>query len=272
MIGEPETNPTDFTGAFRMGCGEAIEKMIRDKWLAQLGPQGLYLLASQVPVGHSNPEWDGYVDFLLGYKEEGKIKHIVCEFKTAWGYGADLLWEKPEEIDHDNYFYQLGLYLKDFYDKGKPCEGILLFALISDKNFGKLLQYNCRYNPNTNSVECHQFGRSGSSYPVKLHFPIDAVFKKWNEISESVKNKACPDGEFKYKYPVTQASVEGLSDYRIKRVINEGVIIGDWQVQYSRYKDKILEIDGEDKVYTPEELQVFIDEYKKRHPKSRVSV
>lgn len=271
FMGEPETNPTDFYGSLRMLIGTAIGKEIGSAWLRTIhNYSNITLVGAEVPVGGSKPAWDGYIDYL--FQDNETKEYLICELKTTWGFGADLLAKEPHKIEHANYFLQLGLYLKDFYDKGLPAKGSLFFILLSDKNFGKRVQYNCVYNPERCSVVCNSFCTSDSDkeFPIKLEYSISEVFEDWKSIIQAVKNEVLPAGKFRYKYEITPELLESLSDYKLKKIIEEGVILGDWQVSYSRYKNKIIALEGSSREYTDEEMQLFVSEYKKRHPRSKI--
>ena len=279
---EPETNPTDFLSKIRMLCGDGIETAIKQKWISKFHIFGLHLLADQVPVGGSDPiAWDGYCDWMLAKRDkDGKFTKFLVEVKTKWGFGAKLLWDNPRPKDIENYFLQLGLYLKDLHEKGKGCEGALFFVLISDDYgndgvpiFGQLLQFDCRYDPSTEEVECYAIKKStGEDELLAKPFrtSIKKVLKSWADLKKHIEKKELPQSQYQYKYPVTKAYLKGLSDYQIRRVLKGGVILGDWQPHYSAYKNKILELDEIDSEYTPDEMLMFEQEYKMRHPKSKV--
>lgn len=272
FIGEPETNEPDFTASKSFLLGEAIENAFREKWLANLTKQGVYLVGKQVPVGGSKPPWNGYIDFLLEYRTPDSSELCVVEFKTITKVGADMLFSNPASLDKDGYVGQLGLYLKDFYDKGHPnVKGSLFFMGFSANCWMDMLQYNVRYEPETEEAVVYEYIDSkGSPHKMTKRVSIRAILDKWNDIIQHVKEKKVPKPDYVYKYPVTEEMCKNLSDYMLQKVLKGEKIIGDWQVTYSRYRDKIFEVDGITREYTPEETAIFRAEYRRRHPKSKM--
>lgn len=267
--GEPETNPTDFIGSLRMLCGEAIERAVRDSWLSKMHLFGLHLVDSQVKVGGSNPDWNGFVDFYIAQKKGSETDKALVEFKTKWGFGADLLYEKPEPSKE--YLAQLGLYLEDYYNKGKKVEGILFYILLSDNNFGSVLQFNCRYDPETTSIVAYRFstldGRSGN---CNYTLDISSVRKNWLNLKDCIDKNKLPEESFYYKYTIDSDFLQRQSDKTLRDILAGKKVIGDWQISYSRYKKKHLELLGQSAGYTLDELRLVEIEYKKRHPKSKL--
>ena len=78
----PETNPTDFLGSMKMLVGNAVETGIVTSILSKLHFVGWHIIGTQVPVGGSNPNWDGYLDLLMAKKTETGWEKFVVEIKT----------------------------------------------------------------------------------------------------------------------------------------------------------------------------------------------
>lgn len=270
-IGEPPTNPTDYKGKARMKFGSAIEGAIGD-WLNRIHLQGVHLIDSQISVGGVNPTWDGLIDFLLLDRTKQPSEYIVVEVKSVWGYGADLLLR--DRMPKRGHMFQVGLYLKDYYDKGKPRKGMLLYYVVSDNNLSEMVQFNCEYLPETNEVICYEeVGVDGAGNIITktiCNYSLDYVINKWQYVITCIENKEVPKPEYRYKYAVTDELLQKLSDRDIKSALEESKIIGDWQPAYSKYKNKIIEVDGIIPYYTLEELDLFYLEYKRRHPKTRI--
>lgn len=271
FIGEPETDPTDFIGKSRMMFGSALENAVKSEWLDKFGLYGLHLLGTQVRVGGSKPDWNGYVDFYVAAQVNNKLVPKVVEFKTKWGKGASFLWANLEPSQE--YLVQLGLYLKCFHEKGKTREGCLLYFLIADDPdvFGQLVQFDCVYDPEDISVTCYGYstsdGREGS---CNIKVDLKLVLDNWLELEHNIKESITPKPGFFYKYPLTVDFLAKQSDKTIRDCLTGSKVIGDWQVQYSRYKTKAAKIDGYSLGYTAQEMQVLEDEYMRRHPKSKI--
>jgi len=67
---EPETNPTDLKGSMKMMVGNAVEDGIVKHLLSKLHFVGFHLIGTQIPVGGSNPDWNGYLDALMAKKTD----------------------------------------------------------------------------------------------------------------------------------------------------------------------------------------------------------
>lgn len=270
-IGEPRTNPTDVVGQMRLDFGTGIEKVIVEQWLQKMHVFGVHLVATQVAVGGTDPDWNGYIDAIVGERDaNGNIHTFLVEIKTKWGKGAS--WIMQDRKPSEDYLAQLGLYLKDFYDKGKPKEGCILYYLISDNPDvnGQLMQFNCRYLPETEEIQCYQLCTSyGLIESNNIRVSIRKVLDKFNRVIDYVARGEVPPPDFVYKRALTDEMLTKLSDYEILAAVNGQKIIGDWQVTYSPFKNKIFETDGISPSYTTDEIAKLQAEYRRRHPRTK---
>lgn len=270
---EPVTNPPDLSGKAKFIKGSALEQGFKSYWLEKLSIFGLHLVDSQVSVGGDIPvQWNGIIDFLCvdATSKSDNPEIFVVEFKTKWGIGSDFLLK--DMIPDTSYAYQLGLYLKDYHDKGKPREGCLLYWLNSDKNSCEFVQFNFRYLPETNEIECFRATKTGGyKSNISYKYSLDYVFNKWQYVFTCLQNNEEPKPEYRYKYELTPEYLEKLSDSNIKEAIRGNKILGDWQVSYSPYKNKIIGVDNLSTSYTGEEIKILEREYLKRHPKSKLN-
>lgn len=267
---EPETNTTDFAGAAKMAIGSAIEDGLVNSVLSKLHIKGYHLLDTQVPVGGSNPNWDGYMDAFMAERGKlGEMTPFVLEIKTKSGYGANMFYENP--TPDKSYMIQLGLYLKNAYEQKKITHGAFLYVLLSDAHFGTMVQVNCVYNPELQTVTAYDFedsdGRTGA-----LGFEVDLLeaLARWDKLNEHIEKKEVPPGEYRYRYPINVDSLKNMSDTALKKLIDGVASPGDWQVRYSRYKDKQLAIDQISAEITEEERMLARQEYRRRHPRSKI--
>lgn len=267
-IGEPQTNHADQLGKIKMMLGSAVEAAIAKEFINDLHWYGIHVLGQQVPVGGSKPNWDGYLDFYVTQKVEGKWKKYVIEFKTKSGYGADLLKQSFEPSME--YLAQLGLYLKDLDEKGETNEGMLVYALLSDRGFGELLQIDCRYEKETKEIVAFRGSCSdGTVRDLDIRLNIQKVLDNWTHIDKCIEKREVPKPDYQYKYTLTEELLSKQSDATILKMLKGQKVIGDWQVIYSRYFDKQLEVDGIERGYTEQEIAFIRSYYKTRHPKSK---
>ena len=270
--GEPETNPPDLKACASMAMGDYIERGFIDNILKKLGEQGVIVVGTQVAVGGTDPDWNGYLDALCKYLDpvENKFKTFVLEHKVKSGVGADILLDKLEV--QDDHLCQLGLYLKDLSEKGITDEGCLYYTLLSDSNYGKQLQVSCRYDRDNQTIRAFRADfLDGSHTALQQTFDVKIAINRWKELDGYIRNQITPKPDFKYKYELTDELLRSISDGKLKKAIDGQVILGDWQPLYSRYKDKALKIDGISAKRTDEEIQRMKSEYKRRHPKSKIS-
>jgi len=272
LIGEPETNPPDFEAERSFFLGKAIEMAMKTQWLPRLVGANVLIAGLETPVGGSKPPWDGRVDFLLKDLSDKDQPLKVVEFKTIKKYGADKLFSAPHTLDKDGYIAQLGLYLKDFYDKGFGLvEGLLFFMGFSDKYFMQMLQYNVVYDPaRCEACVVSYIDDGGLSHKMTKRVPLQKVLDKFSKVLHHVQTKNEPKPDYTYKHAVTEDSVKDLSDDMIRKVLKGLKIIGDWQPVYSRYRDRNFKVDNVSRSYTEDELDIFRREYQKRHPKSKL--
>jgi hypothetical protein len=267
--GVPATNPPDLQGRIKMLIGDAVEKLLVAQIFSKLHMAGVCLLDTQVPVGGSNPNWDGYIDLMVAAKEEGEWKKYAVEIKTMSGFGAELFLRTREP--KEGYLSQLGLYLRDLWQKHQIREGCLFYVLLSDSTFGTLVQVDCRYLPESDSIQAIRFRASdGQDQPISLIYPLERSLDRFRAVDRAVASGVAPQPSYRYKYPVTAEGLKDISDAKIKKAIESGIAIGDWQVLYSRYKDKQLATDGISLGYTDAEIGTLKAEYRRRHPRSKI--
>lgn len=265
----PETNPTDFTGSMKMLVGNAIETGIVNSMISKLHFVGWHIIGTQVPVGGSNPNWDGYLDLLMARKTEAGWEKFVVEIKTKSGYGATMFSKKPEPSPE--YMTQIGLYLRDLTQKGVTSNGLFLYILLSDDTFGQLVSVYCTYDSKTDVVTASHYERSdGSTGNINVSINLTESLERWKLLDKHLRDNVVPAGEYKYKYELTPEFVREVPDAKLKSIAEGNLIYGDWQPVYSRYKDLQLEVDKIVPERTDEERGLARAEYRRRHPRSKI--
>ena len=267
--GEPETNQADFKGNMKMGMGNAVEAYIVQNVLRNMSFVGYHFRATQVAVGQSNPNWDGYLDALM-YKQDGDSwTPFVIEIKTKSGYGADLFSRCPEPSAE--YMTQIGLYLKNMSDRGICNEGKFLYVLLSDSTFGDIVTVDVKYDPSSMTARASTWqNTNGTSGTVNVSVDLKVALERWVKLNEFIARNEVPPGEYQYKYPLTWETVKDIPDAKLKKIIEGAIVWGDWNPLYSRYKNKALAADGLTPERTEEELKVATLEYRKRHPRTKL--
>lgn len=270
VTGEPTSDPMDFKGHVNTSLGSIAEQVFIRRWLSKLGVYGLHVIDEQVAVGGTDPAWQGYVDIIVAYKDGNEWVKEAIEFKTSWGRGADFLYD--QRSPKDDHMMQIGLYLKDFADKGIPItRGNLVYLLVSSNPdvTGLVLSFPVYYKDGI--VTCDtMLSPNGETRIKPVKKDINKVLAKFKKVLEAAANKKCPPPDFQYKYPLTPDVLEKTKDWSLKAAIEGRKILGDFQPQYSSYKKKALELDGVSQQYTDEEKAILRAEYRKRHPKSKI--
>ncbi len=263
--GEPITNPTDLVGELGFLVGNAVEERLVSNVFSMLHVNGVHLLGTQVSVGGSDPAWDGYVDILIGVRTEtGSIQKYAVEVKTKRGFGADMLYngEPPD----DNYLAQLGLYLMDLHRKGVTRFGKLFYQLLSNENFGKLVVFDAEYLPDSETIRIFRVSYSDKpSMEVEYTLNIrERVLARWKKLDYHLSTDTVPEPEYFYKYPLTPEYLRGIPTHDLKKAYRGEKILGDWNVRYSRYFDKILALSGDSREYTEAERALIKAEHDTR--------
>lgn len=269
--GVPTTNPVDLVGASKMLIGDAVERVLVNGVLDKLHFKGYHLCGTQVAVGGSKPAWNGYVDAVMAERlPDGSFDVFAVEIKTKSGYGASLFYETPEPTDE--YMIQLGLYLKDLSEKNITSRGCFLYVLLCDKHFGTMVTVDCHYDEKTKHVHATGYKRSdGTSGSLNKKYDLGAALARWERLDKHIKEGIAPPPDYRYRYPITPESIQGMSDTALKKLIDGIAVPGDWQVKYSNYKDLQLKTDGISPEISAEERGIAVVEYKRRHPRSKVA-
>ena len=265
---EPETNPQDFVGKMKMSMGKWIEEGLKKYVLNRMHFYGYHLISTEIPVGGSDPAWDGYIDAMMAKRTSGGWKKFIIEIKTKYGAGASFFFRK-KDVDKD-YLMQIGLYLREAYKKDGIVDGCITYLLLGDACWSEMVNILCRYVPETDEVHAYAIVTfdGGQSCDVKLK--VSDALKRWDKLNDLIQKKeqpACP--EYQYKYPLTDAMLRSASESALTKALDQGVVMGDWKVKYSRYKDKQLKLDGISPGYSDAERAKILSEYKRRHPASK---
>jgi len=252
-----------------MFVGSSLEDGLMKVLRERLSYLGYHVRGGQIPVGGSNPAWDGYLDGLIDVRVgETWTKPFVLEIKTKSGYGADLFYDTPQP--DDSYMIQLGLYLKDLHEKGVTNEGCFLYLLLSDKHFGTMVCVSCHYDASTEEIISTEYVNSdGTSGTLKGRTSIKSALERWTALDAYIEKKETPAGEYKYKEPLTREALASLSDSKLLKIMEGSLVYGHWRPKYSRYKNKQLEVDGVVPEVTSDEQGAARVEYHRRHPRSK---
>lgn len=234
--GEKKTNPAKWNDTLKWGAGNGVE--------AQL----LKVLKMNGIVDES---YDQKTDGRIEIEREGIKIHGYIDAKTTNGIPIEI-----KSINNANKYDILK------YERGSPRESYVGQLSIYMDALGVDLGYlfvasidGLHYF----LLECKRIkNRIYQCGSVKID--LDIEYKRWSKLyHENVKKSILPDvNEFLYKYDVETMDWGKVSDADISKARNGKKVIGDWQVSWSPWKDKIVELQGETLGYTNKELAYII--------------
>lgn len=233
--GEPETNPPAWHDTLKWGAGRGVEDAILDIFKGS---------------GLVNEDYD--------QKEHGRIE-IVREGVQINGYiDARLKDGTPVEVKSINNANRWDV-LK--YERGMPRENyvgqlsIYLDALGLDKGhlFVSSIDGLHRF-----WFDCVRIGERKFKCGETI-VDLDAEYKRWAKLyNEHIEPGVMPDiWEYRYKIPVQEIDWSTRSKTEISKARNNTKVLGDFQVVYSPYKDKIVELQGAKLGYDADEIKLI---------------
>jgi len=228
----PPTNPPKWNETLKFGAGNGMEAQLltilkNSDIVKEDYDQKEH---GRVLMNRNDIEIRGYIDAINIQGEPIEIKSI--NNKNQY----DIMKYRKGE-PRANYVGQLAIYM-DFLNKDK---GYLFVASIDGLNY---------FIIPCNRVGLRKF-RCG-----QIEVDIDKEYKRWSKLfKNNVLKDIEPDcWEYHYKYPIDEIDWKSVSKASISRARNNKAVIGDWQVQYSEYKDLIIERQGVGVGYSPEEI------------------
>lgn len=269
--GTPETNPTDLVGEMRMFMGKAVEEAITKHVFSNLHFFGIHFYScEQIPIGASNPNVNGLLDGLARERlPDGSLSApVVIEIKTKQGFGANFFLN--DYNPGDNYLAQIGYYLYDLSKKGVTNEGRLFFVLLSDRNYGEMVEICVRYNAEIDEVRAYEARHiDGTVTPINYTLKMQPLLDRLKYVETCIAAGSLPGPEHFYKAPLTPEYLASVSDSKLKKALDGEVVLGDWQISYSRYKAKHIELEGSTPGYSEAEIALLQAEYLRRYPTSK---
>ncbi len=232
MTGEPVTNPTQWYEKMKWGAGKGVElellQVLKDSGIVpEEYDQDTHGVIEKVVDGLLIT---GHMDGLTKDGQPIEIKSINNKNMFDIEKYAN---NKPRE----NYVGQLAMYMHLLGTKTGH-----LFVVSVD---GLSRFY----------FECNNIG-NGNYQCGDVIVNIPNEIKRLKNIYENhVLKKQMPDiWQYQYKKDIEQIDWSTISNDKISKARNNRAVIGDWEVQYSSWKDKIIELQGTTLGYTEQEL------------------
>lgn len=230
---EPKTNPPAWWETLKWGAGNGVEdqmgKILKDsKIVAEDYDQKEH---GRVEINIFDIEIHGYVDFITlnGHP-------IECKSINNKNYYNIRNYENGEP--RENYVGQLAQYMYSL----DVDRGALFVASIDGLNYFW--------------IECERL----DEFVFKcgnVTVDLEEEWKRWSKIyHENILKEEMPDiWEYRYKYDIEDIDWKEVSNNKISKARNNRGVIGDWQILYSDWKDKIIEMQGTVPGYTQAELK-----------------
>jgi len=195
----------------------------------------------------------GYMDAVIKERVEvesgadgvnGQWIELPVEIKTSYGPFAEAELKRCEP--KLGYLKQLGQYM-DFMGVNK---GYLFQLHFSNNGFIPDDFYQFALIRNGNKFKCGN-----------IEFDIyEDIYKRYERIwNNYIVPNIEPPSEYKYKYKLDEIDWRRIPKSKVTNARNNRAVIGDWQIQYSDWKDLIIQKEGTQLGYTDQELNYIKD-------------
>jgi hypothetical protein len=240
FTGEPVTNPPSWNNTLKWGAGRGVE----DQMLIVLKQSGIVeenydqKLHGRIEHETEGIKIHGYIDALSKNGNPLEIKSVNNANKF------DVLKYKRNE-PKENYVGQLATYM----EVKQSNRGALFVSTIDGLNY---FWFDCvRLSPG--------IYRCGN-----VTIDIRAEYKRWADLyHNNILPRKMPDiWQYRYKYDVNTIDWRSIPKAKITAARTNAAVIGDWQVQWSDWKNKIVELQGTCLGYSNEELSTILEKTK----------
>ncbi len=188
-------------------------------------------------------EWGPNKVPISGYPDLGLIiddEQIIIEVKTY--YGGIQHNQIKNGVINKSYIKQLAIYM--YYHKIP--HGILFMI---NQGTGERFEFEIFQQENPYHFICPDNGDE---------INLEETFKRWEKIYiENILPKKEPAIEYVYKYPIDKIDWATTSKSKIAKARSGKVVIGDFMVKYSDFKNMIVERQGTTLGYTDKELALI---------------
>jgi len=235
LRGTPKTNPPQWYDVLKMSAGSGAEETL----LQTLKDSGFV-------DEYYDQDWDGRVDFtregveIHGYMDAVTLDGEPVEIKTINNKNNFDIRRYSMNEPRENYVGQLAIYL-DYLNTDR---GWLLVCSIDGLH--RFL------------FECVRL--DGKRFKCgEVVVDLENEYKRWSSIYQTfLTNDSAKKQEYlwelRYKYPLEEIDWKTVGKTKIVKARNNQAVIGDWQVQYSNWKDLIIKLQGTAPGYSIEEI------------------
>lgn len=251
LKGVTKTNPPAWYDQVKWGAGSGAE---------------VYMLKSLVDAGHVeefyDQDYDGRVEFTIpsldgdtipvtGYMDVLLKNGSPVEIKTINNKNKFDIEKYANGDPRENYVGQLSMYN---YFTQKDVGHLFVCSIDGLSRFwfdNKKLSEGIYQCGNTRVDLNKEFERWANIWKVT---------KEWTNQGDDGKATLVPPEflwAYRYKYDINTLDWTKVPASKISLARNGHAVIGDWQIQYSDWKDLIVHLQGETLGYTPEELLII---------------
>lgn len=231
---EPKTNPPTWNETLKWGAGLGVEAQI---------------LMIMKQCGWVADSYDQEEEDMMIKREGIKVSchadaiHVdgfPIEIKSVNNKNYYDIKNYREGNPRENYVAQLAVYMDAL---GKE-RGYLFVATVDGLDYFLM--------------PCFKIGE-GVYKCGNVEVNIYDEYKRFAKLyEENIKPKKLPDiWQYRYKYDLNDIDWRELPNSQISKARTNKRVIGDWQVQYSDWKDKIIELQGTTPGYTDEEIELI---------------
>lgn len=233
FIGEPKTNKPNWQDTLKWGAGNGVEAQMMKilKMNGKVNPDYDQKEHGRIEIEREGIKIHGYIDAKLVTGEPVEIKSINNK-------NTNDISSYENGYPRENYVGQLSIYM----DALDSYTGTLFVASIDGLN---TFFFPCKRI----KERVYKCGN------VKID--LNEEYKRWSNLYHNhVVPKIIPDiWQYTYKYPVDKIDWYQQPDSVISKARNGHKVVGDWQITFSPWKDKIIEMQGTVPGYTNEELR-----------------
>lgn len=240
---EPVTNPPSWNDTLKWGAGKGVEESM----LTILKMNGIVKedynqkVDGRIEIKYKNIQINGYIDAL-------SVNGTPIEIKSINNKNAFDISKYENNNPRENYVGQLATYMEA---KGEK-RGFLFVASIDGLNYFWF--------------ECLALGE-GKYRCGNVTVDLYKEWDKWVELKNYLEKFLNRENillnsylfEHRYKYPVKDLDWRKVSKTSISKARNGHAVVGDWQVSWSPYKNRIIELQGDVPGYTVEEMAIIKD-------------
>lgn len=232
LTGEEPSNPLKWQDTLRMGAGKGAEEAM----LRALKDSGV------VDENYSQKE-NGRVDMerhgvsIHGYIDAITKDGFPMEIKTINNKNYFGVKRYQDGTPRENYVGQLAIYM-DFLGVEK---GILFVSTIDGINN---FWFECK--------------RNGDIFTCgKTTIDLHREYSRWSQLKVECIDLGIKPYlfQYRYKHPIEEIDWNTVSKSDISKARNGNKVLGDWQISYSPWKDKIIALQGDTVGYSPEEIE-----------------